>query len=233
MTTDEKKKSARSKDDLLVALSEQIELLKLGCKNFDLGDEIEAKNIAVRLRVLLHQTKQSHALLDQLRLRNGYFVNTAHRLRPENSASDFALTSVRFDSMSGAKYVPLLASRVGSVRPSKRVFSDWWSIPVIKDQRGNKFCRRDLVLAVSNQDGGAHIDPTIDEAYRRLTRENSLLMFFSTGPGTAHAMGNPVLASIRQIAFEVDETLRTKALGHTAMQCSSNLISTPAQGTDW
>ncbi|RDU97858.1 hypothetical protein [Trinickia dinghuensis] len=210
MATDGIKKSARSKEDLLVALSEQIELLKLGCRNFDSGNEIEAKNIAVRLRVLLHQTKQSHALLEQLGVRNGYFVNTAHRLRPENRGSDFALTSVLLDSMSGAKYVPLLTSRVGSVRPSKRVFSDWWNTPVIKDQRGNTFCRRDLVLAVSNQDGGAHIDPTIDEAYRRLTRENSLLVFFSTGPGTAYAMGNPVLASIRQIAYEVGETLRTK-----------------------
>lgn len=210
MTTDGNKKSARSKDDLLDALSEQIELLKLGCRSFDSGNEIEAKNIAVRLRVLLHQTKQSHALLEQVGLRNGYFVNTAHRLRPQNRGSDFALTSVLVDSMSGAKYVPLLDSRVGDIRPSKRVFSDWWNIPVIKDQRKGTFCRRELVLAVSNQDGGAHIDPTIDDAYRRLTRENSLLMFFSTGPENAHAMGNPVLASIRQIAYEVEETLRTK-----------------------
>lgn len=72
-------------------------------------------------------------------------------------------------------------------------------------------CRRDLILAVFNQDGGAHIDPAIDEAYRRLTRENSLLVFVSTRPGTAQAMGNPVLASSSQIAYEVGETLRTEA----------------------
>lgn len=62
-----------------------------------------------------------------------------------------------------------------------------WNIPVSKAECGNSFCCRDLVLAVSSQDGGAHIDLTIDEAYKRLSRENSLLVFFSTCLETAHA----------------------------------------------
>jgi hypothetical protein len=71
--------------------------------------------------------------------------------------------------------------------------------------------RRELVLAVANQDGGAHVDPALgDAAYAAVSRDQSLGTITVTGPhGEPRTVDDsPALAAVRQIAYEVDETLR-------------------------
>ena len=58
-------------------LDEQLEFLERSAASFDAGYEGEAKELAVSLRVLLHDTQQSHSLLGQLGRREGTFVDTA------------------------------------------------------------------------------------------------------------------------------------------------------------
>lgn len=203
-------KSKLSKEDLKQALRDQVDLLQINCATYDAGKEIVAKQLAVVLRLLLNQTKQSHSLLGLLDLRGGYFVNTAHDLRPSNVTSEFALTSTALNSATGATYKPKLSNST-QVQSSRKVFSDWWSDAVIKDQQNRTFSRRLLVSAVANTDGGAHVDPELDVAYKELTRDNSLRMYFSLGDDVTQDMGNPVLASIRQIAYETLTTLRKTA----------------------
>lgn len=210
MATERPIKSRLSKEDLQQALREQCDLLQITCETYDLGKEIVAKQLAVILRVLFHQTKQSHSLLGQLNLRSGYFVNTAHSLSPTNVASDFALASVQFTAGTGAKYKAMLGDGP-PVTPGRKPFPEWWNDPVIKDQKGIKFSRRQIVLAVANTDGGGHVDPELEDAYKALTRDNSLRIYFSIGDGVDQEMGNPVLASLRQIAHETLATLKKNA----------------------
>jgi hypothetical protein len=63
-----------------------------------------------------------------------------------------------------------------------------------------------LVLGLAHTDGGAHVDPELEEAYAELSRDNSLgLTFYQNDerlPDTS-----PVPANVRQIAFEVEKTI--------------------------
>jgi len=73
------------------------------------------------------------------------------------------------------------------------------------------FCRRDLILNVADTDGGAHVDPDLDEAYTDLSRKNSLGWMFFVGNIEETFIGRPELACMRQIAEEVLITLRKNA----------------------
>lgn len=208
-------RTKRAKDDLMQQLRDQLELLKMGCDHFDEGKQVAAKHIALNLRVLLHQTPKSHSLLQQLGLRDGHFIDTAHPLNSRNMLTECGLVAIQYVSGQGAMYIPLVLMPGGGEGNRKTPFPDWWNNPVIKDNRGRKFCRRELVLNVSNTDGGAHVDPELDEAYMELSRKNSLAWQFSLGDGVQRDMAGPVLACMRQIAHEVLSTLAQKPGGST------------------
>ena len=67
---------------------------------------------------------------------------------------------------------------------------------------GVSYSRSDLVLKVANQDGGGHVDPGLDDAYHDLSRGNSVGWLTGVGD-TVEPLSTPVLATVRQIAFEV------------------------------
>src|SRR5205814_2070163 len=95
-------------------------------------------------------------------------------------------------------------------------FDDWWTTPIVKDDQGNLFSRKDLVLALAHREGGAHVDPELPAAYAALSRSNSLgwivgenvLTIGASGPGLRAIEGNPVLFMVRQIAHELEHTIR-------------------------
>jgi hypothetical protein len=105
-------------------------------------------------------------------------------------------------------------------------FDRWWDAVVLNDHAGGGFTRKRLVLDLAQKEGGAHVDPTLPADYAALTRENSLGMFGGTvgdgvvltvggpgvgpvgvGGGVVNALGTPVPANVRQIAFEVASTI--------------------------
>jgi hypothetical protein len=89
-----------------------------------------------------------------------------------------------------------------------RAFVNWWNDPVLRDQHVEHFSRKQLVLHVADTDGGAHVDSSLDEAYMKLSRENSLGWLFSRGQGSSEPPLNlPHLACMRQIAHELLRTL--------------------------
>lgn len=101
----------------------------------------------------------------------------------------------------------------------QKPFAEWWNDPVTKDSQKALFARRNYVLAGANQEGGAHVNPALDAEWAGLTRNNTLNMRVTAGGfqvavGPIAAgditvdMGNPALASIRQIAYELDQTVR-------------------------
>lgn len=78
----------------------------------------------------------------------------------------------------------------------------------MKDSDGTLFCRRDFVLALCNEEGGAHVDPKIKASYEKLANSNSMDWTFREGDGPGVPMSNPVLPSVRQISYEVVESIR-------------------------
>jgi hypothetical protein len=85
-------------------------------------------------------------------------------------------------------------------------FQEWWNEIVFVDDQKQKMSRRDLVLALANQDGGAHVDPKLNETYARLSRHNSMGWTNSDGT-TATAIPSAERAAMRQIAHELLATL--------------------------
>ncbi len=208
-----RKRIARSKDDLRRELREQFLLLKNSCRSFDDGLHPVAKHIALNLRVLLYHHRQSRSLLEQLSLRNCRFYDTAGKLNSNNLFSECNLVVLQAKTTHSGIVRTYLA-KVTTGFPEEGIkkirFPDWWNRPVVKDTHGKKFCRRELVLNVANTDGGAHVDPSLDEKYMDLSRKNSLGWYFMSGNIEEEFSERPELACIRQIAHEVLKTMKEK-----------------------
>ncbi len=196
----------RPKDELKRELIEQLELLRHSCQAFDNGLEAVGKHISLSLRVLLHDYRQSRALLDQLGFRSGSYLTSVSPLNPKNLLTECNLVAMRVSS-TGARYLPCIAIG-GGLMPLQRIpFVNWWNVPVLKDNKGRTFCRRELVLHVADTDGGAHVDAELDEAYMAISRENSLGWFFGSHNTENPVEGRPELVCMRQIAHELLSTL--------------------------
>ena len=171
----------QTEDELNSHLKEQIEFLKKSSQAYDEGFESEGKRLAAVIRVLLHDTQNSTSLLTLLRKKDILFHDTSLAYIPSNKVSTMGLIMMRVGP-NGAMYVPPLDNGP-PVRYSKAkiAFEEWWNKIVFVDTLGNKLTRKDLVLAVSNKDGGAHVDPQLNSAYAALTRFNSLGWKFIQG----------------------------------------------------
>lgn len=160
----------RTHQELEQLLREQLQFLRSSADAFDGGFEGEAKRLALTIRVLLHDTKRSKSLLGQLAQVPDAFVDTALPDEPGNIGAYHGLVGVQIGAGPGG-YVAMLDDTL--VRRSLS-FDEWWSAPVFRDGKGDVLSRRDLVLVAANQDGGAHVDPSLDETYARLTKDNSM-----------------------------------------------------------
>lgn len=202
-----KSRVKRIRSDLLAELQDQVALLVHACHSYDQDLKAIGKHIALSLRVLLHHHGNSQALLQQLGLRSFRFLDTAGDLNPRNLLTENPLCFMRLGG-GNSDYLP----RCMGGMPHERwlPFERWWNIPVIKDDKGRFFHRRDLILNVADTDGGAHVDPDLDAAYTDLSRNNSLGWILNEG-NVEKPFPPPVMPCIRQIAHELLETLRAKA----------------------
>jgi len=200
------KRVQRPKNELKRELIDQLQLLRHSCQAFDSGLEAAGKYISLNLRVLLHDHRQSRALLDQLGFRSGRYLTSAPPLNPRNLLTECNLVAMRL-SNAEARYLPLIATGGGPLPLQPIPFVNWWNDPVLKDNRNRILCRRELVLNVADTDGGAHVDPELEEAYMAISRENSLGWVFGNGNETSAVEGRPELACMRQIAHELLSTV--------------------------
>lgn len=200
MTTDPR--IPQSTSELEQHLSDHIGFLKGSADAFDRGLDGEAKRLAVSLRVLCHDTGSSHSLLGQLALLSKPFVSTAIPFDARNVSTHNGLAMIAARGRETV-YIPMLDTVPMHRRMS---FADWWGEIVFVDDRRGKVSRKGLVLAVANQDGGAHVDPALNETYARLSRHNSLGWVIKAGAEEL-PIPKPERAAVRQIAHEVLSSL--------------------------
>jgi len=195
--------------ELLAHLQEQITFMKQSAISYDNGFEGEGKRLAVVIRVLVHDTSQSTSLLTVLgRKSQMLFYDSASKYNPRNLATSNCLTMIKVSS-NGAEYVaPLDDLSPARDKNKRRSFDNWWKRLIIyRDNKNNTFTRSNLVLAVTNKEGGAHVDPKLDQAYANLSRFNSLGWKRFVHGEEKDFNNTPILPSIRQIAHEVLKTL--------------------------
>lgn len=183
--------------------------LERSARAFDDGFEAEAKRLAVVLRVLMHDTNQSHSLLKQHGIKDRLnFLDTAEPINPKNLLSTPGLVLMQItmtDQGPQGEYVAPLGDE-RPFPPRHAHFAQWWTAPVMKVD--GTWSRKQLVLTLANQEGGAHVDPALNERYEQLAKHNGLGWIAGGGPqggGSAFA-GNAIAVAVRQITFEVLET---------------------------
>ena len=181
-----------------------IEALELSCEAFDRGHFGEAKRLAATIRVLLHDTHNSKSLLGQLGKKCAKFYDTSLRVEPNSLISHSGLVGIVIES--GTYFAPL--DDLPPTEPPWWIeFDEWWSRVIFVDKMGRRTTRKDMILAMANQDGGAHVDPQLNEKYASLSRENALGWNY-IGPKGEFELGSPVFTAARQIAHEVLRTLK-------------------------
>jgi len=196
-------KTPREAGDLLDQLAEQIGFLKSSADAFDSGNESEAKRLAVTLRTLLHDRgNTSKSLLGQLGMKGVDFLQSAKPHRDGSAFSYHGLIGTQVGPDSGGYFAVLDDANSTSRVP----FDQWWEMVIFRDKAGRTLTRKDLVLVVANQDGGAHVDEELDERYASISRGNSLSWHVVTPAGSTPMKG-PELAALRQIAHEVLKVL--------------------------
>ena len=204
--------------DLENALLEQISLMESSIIGFDLGHFEESKRIATSLRILLHDTSISKSLLGQLSVKDKlWFYDVAWEYDGKNLLSEDLLLDM---------FSPRL---VISAEAHTKKFDEWWDKQVIMSTGGTSpttFTRKDFVLFLANQDGGAHVDPLLDRNYYEMTRNNKYGWFLKNdGSESETPLSNKrVELAVRTIAFEVCATLcvSNKALIFRTVQRSKD-----------
>ena len=180
-------------------LQEQIFLLESSLINFDQGQLEEGKRIAASLRILLHDTKCSRSLLGQLDVKDKlWFFDVAWKYDGKNLLSEDLLLN-------------MLAPRLftSATTPVKR-FDEWWDRQVVLSTGGmspTTYTRKQIILFLANQDGGAHVDPSLNRDYFDMTRNNKHGWFLVDGETDIPMSNDRIKLSVRTIAFEVCVTL--------------------------
>ena len=194
-----------TQEELAKHLTEQIGFLQSSAKLYDLGNETEAKRMAVTLRVLLHDTKASSSLLGQMHLkRKMQFVSTAQKYDPTNLLSQQCLIKFELGGNT-ARYVPLFEN---GDRYRLLSFPEWSGEIVFSDRKKNLYRRKQVLQLLANQDGGAHVDPELSDDLAVMKTNDLTGWTVTRSHGTESPLDNDaVYATMRQMTFEVLQSL--------------------------
>jgi hypothetical protein len=201
-------KHIQSHAELSKHLQEQLGFLQASSEAYDRGRVEEAKRMAASIRVLVHDPSSSKSnsksLLGQLNQKNIQFYDSSFPYDPRSTYPYMGLiahSATLSNVSSWVKYAPILDMfAVGSmVRTTD--FDTWWNAIIFVDDNGNKLTRKSVVLSVAEQDGGVHVDSSLNRVYADLSRNNSL--GFIVPEGKEDWLQGAELASIRQITHEV------------------------------
>lgn len=224
-------KRERTPQELEKKLDEQLRFLELSAESYDGGFVGEAKRLATTIRILVHDTKNSHSLLAQLNKKNRQFLNTAFDKTPNNIESYgglIAVATAKGDEKPKHKYAALLDEIPPPFRNKWVNFETWWAEPIFINQKKEEISRSKLILTACDQDGGAHIDPKIDAIY------DSLISGSFMGWESHSSNGNLLIsgaesAAIRQIAHEILKTLKPGYSKEPEMKNVAVIIANPSK----
>ena len=210
----------RTQAEILQLGKEVISYLQHLCEDYDMGNTFAIVLVAVLLRTLLKTKGSTESVLKQLGKDTIDFVDTRapigsfsywtfgdnicnHTFITQNVYGGL-LSKIVTNGEHGLNldYQPLLNKNRNA---DKQSFDDWYTAIVFKDSTF-QLSREDCINIVADKDGGAHLDKRIPPKYSCF-REPTALQFIIDGQ-IAVFNQNPVYVSIRQIAWEVLESLK-------------------------
>jgi hypothetical protein len=198
----------RTREELIAELETQLDFLRSSGAGFDAGNLMEAKRLATTVCVLVEDGRRNtRSVLTQLGTRHTLqFMSTARPLDPRNMLSESPLVIVRLGE-GGGRYLPRFDNSIPT--PKWLSFVDWWNDPIIRDKSRQTLSRRTLTRALRDQEGGSHFDENLsDPVYIGVAKENSMGWVITTAEGTRPLDPGPHLASMRQISWELEQSLQ-------------------------
>lgn len=163
----------------LKALEEQRHLLRTAIGGMATGDLTQAMNVATRIRVLVHESGSSKPLLKCIQ-RNYLDLPILDRVMEPPKEVSPGVRSVTFYCpvsaiISGAGIVSLKTD-LDSPDYRASTLGAWWNNACMVLPGLGPFARKELILGLTNKEGGAHVDPDITERYK-LVLESKFVQF--------------------------------------------------------
>ncbi len=156
---------------LVDELRTQLTFLETSAKAFDEGAVDEALRLATTIRTLVHDTNNSHSILQQYKVKDRLrYLDTMGETSQRNLIAQFGVVTMRIDS-EGIQYTPRLSH--DSSTPSYD-FPRWWTRVVVLDGFRVTSSRKEIILGLVNKLGGAHLDPTAVEKLNGLRTGESV-----------------------------------------------------------
>jgi hypothetical protein len=241
---------ARPKEQLLLKLREQMDLLHTSVTAFYNGHFAEALRIATSIRVLVHETGGSKPLLKLIRPDGLTLQIPAYTEGARLGEDEVILFAVGIRLGPATSVAP--AVDVHSSHYSVTTVGAWWERPVFRFQSkvGTQltYSRKRVVLILANREGGAHVDPNEDPDYVRLITDEPL-SFICNGarletPDLARYLvaqsGVEMLECLKLNFFQDDDLPRTWEFGTPApnsmymdqMSVKASRVTTPFPSAD-
>lgn len=201
-------------------LQEQVNFLIDACHAYDTGKFVYAKQMSTIIRTLVKdnpRNKQSVSLLKSLGIKYTMkFYNTAFAAINPAILLNFVGTFYHYQSTTHSQgtpiYIPMF-DQTNLVDVKWIDFNDWWETNVIvcKDTENNfSLSRKDIILTMAEQDGGAHVDKfdKINEVYRGIMTYTSNILTYVTPTGHIQPIQYLQHAIVRQISHEIIVSLK-------------------------
>lgn len=217
----------KTQEELERRLQEQLRLLEDYCAQYDVGRTEYVYPMSTTLRVLLKDTRNSNSLLKQLGKKESLqFVDSAHHVKNGFccwEVGDVCNTTV----IDGAVYAGLAAKRLrgekdrlvtelkplcrysNAPRPKSKSFDDWYNDEVLDDGH-LKMTRKQVIENIAEKEGGCHIDP--DSTDEQLAFQKPEALRVQINRMIVEFKPAPVYVSLRQIAWEVMQTLNYRGV---------------------
>ena len=200
-------------------LKKQLGFLQRSCQWYDEGEVDEAIRIAVPIRTIIHDTRNSTSLLNHLNAK-GIKLWSSIDGGAENATLYLGMglySQWKYGNRAGASYGPSLD---GGPEMILLPVSEWWNQIVYvfsrrpeSDPTGEievlSLSRKDIVLTATNKDGGAHVDQKLTPAYEMLAADGTVGSFIweSDGVKQEFPITKAHLVALRQIGHEVLRSL--------------------------
>jgi hypothetical protein len=212
-------------------LDRQLRFIERSCGVYDEGYTDEAIQIAVRIRVILHPGgKKRKSLLQHLNSGRIPLLTTSEDVRefPGLIQHD-GLTSFRVSS-DGEKVSSFDGPGEDNALYRDYIKADkWWQQGVLFAE-GTRYSRRDVVLGVAEQEGGAHVAAEPTAEYQKLMTPGLTwdLVDVNDGVETITPVGDLRFKYVRQMAYELLNSPELLKLAGYSPTCPAKREEQPA-----
>ncbi|SEN31476.1 hypothetical protein SAMN05428959_1011138 [Duganella sp. CF517] len=191
---------------LITALAEQRQMLEASARSYDAGNSWEAKRMATAIHVLMFDKGRQESLLRRLNVRGKLgFVSTKIDL-PEGVMPFAPLTLIGMGAR--AEITPqCLVWPDANPNVQLMRFHVWWDQLIYKTPGLGGFTRATLITMMRDRDA-AHVDNSTSPLYEAMAASVDPRITVSSKTGGERGIPGAHLATVRQIAWEVLETLK-------------------------